>query len=176
MRSMSEWLASEETGEAFTHCISCKIPLPEIAAPWLVNKEFHRDECVLEYSICQGCRDRVTDQLSEESKEVVRTFLEKEIDWAERMREFMLSYELTERFDACISCRIPRSDMEGFGISALFDSDGTLIAQALPLLICRQCIGKITSSLSEQSRLTWRKFLDEHFDGPPDDSGFPGLL
>ncbi len=74
MRTMDEWLGSEETGEAFSHCLCCKLPLVEIAEPWRVNKEFARGECVLEYAICQPCRDFVTDQLSEESKEAVRGF------------------------------------------------------------------------------------------------------
>jgi hypothetical protein len=176
MRTMDEWLRSEETCGAFSHCICCQLPLSEIAARWLVNKEFHRGECVLEYAICQPCRDRVTDQLSEDSKETVRLFLEKEIDWEGWVRKFSLSYEATERFDECISCHTPRGELDGFGISALFDSDGQLIAGPLPLLICRGCIGRMTQSLSEGSRDVWRKFLAEHFTGPPSDSGFPGLL
>ncbi|RYD84935.1 MAG: hypothetical protein EOP84_04055 [Verrucomicrobiaceae bacterium] len=176
MRTMDEWLASEETGDAFSHCVRCKLPLPEIDAQWLVNKEIVRGECVLEYAICQPCRDHVTEQLSEESKESVRKFLESEIDWAARMKEFMLSHDLTERFGACIACRIPRNEMEGFGLSALFDSGGALVEGPLPLLICQSCIGRMTASISEESRAVWRKFLAENFAGPPSDSGFPGLL
>ena len=176
MRSMDEWLGSEETGERFSHCISCRLPLLEIDAPWLVNKEFHRGECVLEYAICQPCRDHVTDQLSEESKETVRKFLETEIDWEERVKEFMLSHDVTERFDTCISCRTPRKEVDGFGISALFDAGGQLVTGPLPLMICRGCIGRMTESLSESSREVWRQFLAAHFIGPPNDSGFPGLF
>ncbi len=173
---MDEWLGSDETGEPFTHCLCCKVPLVEIDAPWLVNKEFARGECVLEYAICQPCRDHVTDQLSEESKESVRMFLEKEIDWEARMKEFMLSHDLTERFDACIACRTPRGNLDGFGLSALFDSGGSVVAGPLPLLICQPCIARMTAPLPEKSREVWRKFLADHFTGPPNDSGFPGLL
>ncbi len=176
MRAMDEWLGSEETGEAFSHCLCCKLPLVEIDGPWLVNKEFRKEECVMEYAICQVCRDRVTDELSEESKEAVRGFLEKEIDWESRMREFMLSHQVVDRFDACIACRAPRAGLEGFGISALFDSGGSLVVGPLPLLICQPCVGRMTASLSEASRAVWRKFLADNFAGPPRDSGFPGLL
>lgn len=176
MRTMEEWLGSEETGEAFSHCVSCKLPLVEIAGPWLVNKEFRREECVMEYAICQECRDRVTDELSEESKEAVRGFLETEIDWESRMREFMLSHQLAERFDACIVCCAPRAELEGFGISALFDAGGSPVVGPLPLMICQSCVGRMTESLSEASREVWRKFLADNFTGPPEDSGFPGLL
>jgi hypothetical protein len=173
---MDEWLASEETGEAFSHCLCCKIPLVEVDGPWLVNKEFLGGECVLEYAICQPCRDRVTDQLSEESKESVRGFLEKEIDWEARMREFMLVHDPAERFDVCIACRMPREEMTGFGISALFDSGGSLVTGPLPLLICQPCVGRMTASMSDQSKEVWRKFIAGNFAGPHSDSGFPGLL
>jgi len=176
MRSLAEWMNSEETGEPFSHCLCCKLPLVEIDAPWLVNKEFARGECVLEYAVCQPCRDGVAGQFSEESKEAVRQFLEKEIDWDERTKEFMLSHDLTERFDSCIACRTRREELEGFGISALFDSGASLITGALPLLICQPCIGRMTANLSGQSREVWKTFLAEHFAGPPGDHGFPGLL
>ncbi len=176
MNRIEVWLVSEETGERFSHCVRCRLPLAEIAAPWLVNKEFHRGECVLEYAICQPCRDQVTDQLSEASKESVRRFLEHEIDWDARVGEFMLSHEISGRFDACISCRRPRAELDGFGISALFDAGGHLVTGPLPLLICRGCIARMTADLSVESREVWKTFLRKHFAGPDDDSGFPGLF
>jgi len=173
---MNEWLGSEESGVAFTHCLCCKVPLVEIDAPWLVNKEFLGGECVLEYAICQPCRDRVTDELSEDSKETVRHYLKNEIDWEARVKEFMMSHDLRERFDACIVCRAPRLELEGFGISALFDSGGSLVEGPLPLLICQPCVARMTAALSDDSREVWRNFLLKNFAGPPSDSGFSGFL
>lgn len=176
MRLMDDWLGSEETGGEFTHCMCCRFPLLEIAMPWLVNKEYHREECVLEYAICQGCRDQMTDRFSEESKEAARQFLEHEIDWEERVKEFMLAHNEVERFDACIACCTPRGAMEGFGISAIFDSGGKIVTGPLPLLICRSCIDRMSERLSATSREVWRDFLGEYFTGPASDSEFPGLF
>jgi hypothetical protein len=176
MRTMDQWFNSEETAQPFTHCLCCKVPLLEIDAPWLVNKEIICDECVLEYAICQPCRDEVSGRFSEESKASVRKFLETEIDWEERLKEFMLEHDVAARFHRCISCATPREELKRFGISALFDSSGALVTGPLPLLICQSCIGKMTSSFSAQSREVWRKFLSEHFAGPPSDSSFPGML
>ena len=176
MSTMDDWLNSEETGGPFSHCLCCQLPLVEIAGPWLVNKEFVRGECVLEYAICQLCRDIITEQLSEESKASVRHFLEQEIDWEGRMQEFMLSHDLTERFDSCIACRAPREEMDGYGISALFDSGGSLVTGPLPLLICRPCVSRMTENLSDKSREVWKTFLAKHFAGPPGDSGFSGWV
>lgn len=176
MRSVHEWLCSDETGEAFSHCVSCRLPLLEIDAPWLVNKDYFRDECVLEYAVCQPCRDRTSGGISEESKTAVRRFLETEIDWDARLAEFMASPDLVERFSRCIACRTPRELTDGYAISALCDSAGNLVTGPLPLMICRICINRMTESLSQQSRELWKQFLAEHFAGPPDDSAFPGLL
>jgi hypothetical protein len=176
MNSEEMCLCSEETGLPFSHCIHCQVPLLEIDAPWLVNKDYFRGECVLEYAICQPCRDRIATRISEDSKAAVRQFLEHEIDWAARLAEFMQMPDLSERFSKCIACRVPRTQMEGYGISVLFDSGGKLVSGPLPLLICRSCIGRMTALLSEESRGVWRQFVEEHFCGPPDASGFPGLL
>lgn len=176
MRSVDEWLCSEETGSAFYHCVRCRVPLLEIDAPWLVTKDYVGRECVLEYAVCQPCRDHVADCISEESKAAVRHFLEHEIDWDARVAEFMSVPDPVERFSHCIACRTPRELTDGFALSALFDSGGMLVAGPLPLLICQTCIARMTERLSEQSRDLWKQFLADHFTGPPDDRAFPGLL
>lgn len=152
------------------------MPLLEIDAPWLVNKDYFREECVLEYAVCQPCRDRTSGAISEESKTTVRRFLEHEIDWEARLAEFMESPDPAERFSHCIACRTPRDLIDGFAISALFDSGGKLVIGPLPLLICKCCVGNMTEKLSSQSRGLWKQFLEDHFPGPPDDNAFPGLL
>lgn len=177
MRPMDEWLQSEETGLPFSHCVSCRLPLLEIAAPWLVNKDYFRGECVLEYAVCQPCRNRVSERIPEASKAAIRRFLEGEIDWEARVAGFMAAPDPAERFSHCVACRKPREELDGFGISALFDSGGHLVTGPLPLLICRGCIARMTDLLCDESRAVWKQFLDDHFQGPPDDGpGFPGLL
>lgn len=175
MKSMESWLRSEETGAPFRQCVECRLPLLEIDAPWLVNKDYFRGECLMEYAICQVCRDRISAKISEESKAAVRRFLETAILWEERLAEFMLMADPAERFGACIACRTSRMDLEGYGVSALFDSGGHLTTGALPLLICRPCIGKMTAGLSDESRAVWKEFLAAHFPGPPDGSGGESL-
>ncbi len=167
MPEIDRWLASEEAGAPFSHCTRCDLPLVEIATPWLVNKEYHRGECVFEYALCQPCRDAVTADFSEESKRTVRDFLERAIDWNERLAQFMMLPDLARRFDSCIACGCESERLEGFGISAAFDGGGHLTEGPLPLLICSDCIGKATRNLSKATREAWQRFLEENFDGPP---------
>jgi hypothetical protein len=176
VRSIDEWLKSEETGESFCHCLCCKLPLVELATPWLVNKEYVGDECVMEYAICQPCRNALAGRMSEQSKHALQEFLKREIDWSARIAEFMMAYDLTERFDACIACRTERGQMRGFGISALFDSGGELVTGPLPVLICQPCIGRMMKGLSEESRKVWEDFLNKHFADSLGGQGFSGLF
>lgn len=171
-------LLSEETGESFCHCIRCRLPLAEIDASWLVTKEYRRGECILEYAICQPCRDEVAHLFSENSKKAVREFLETRIDWVRRLSEFMMDSTLESRFGACIACRSSRDEIAGYGISALFDSGGHLTEGPLPLLLCDDCLGNLAAALEPDSLVAWRRFLATHLEGPGDGSvhGTTGLL
>lgn len=166
-----QWLQSEETGEAFSHCIHCHFPLLEIDAPYLVSKEYRRSECVLEYALCQHCRDHLTQEFSAESKRAVRKFLETRIDWDARVREFMMDATLRCRIDACIACRTPREQLDGFVLSALFDADGELMIGPLPLILCSTCTQQLMHQLTPDTLALWHDFLNDHFPGPPDDDG-----
>jgi len=173
MRSTDAWLQSEEIGEPFRSCVECRLPLLEIDAPWLVNKDYFRNECVLEYAICKPCRDGIAMKISDESKAAVRQFLENEVDWNSRVAEFMDMHDPCERFSACIACRKPRESIERFAISALFDSGGYLTCGALPLLMCRECISRMTAELSDESRAVWKQFVDSHFSIAPGEGEEP---
>lgn len=164
-----KWFESVETDAPFLLCKVCIHPLV-FSDTWVVNKHYHRDECVMEYAVCEECRDGISGQFSEESKAAIRSFLENEIDWEQRMLDWMTLRNPVERLDYCIACRNPRSLMEGFAISAQFRHNGTLIEGALPLLMCSNCVARITSSLSQESREVWRDFVARHFEGPgPED-------
>jgi hypothetical protein len=182
MSMLSPWLLSEETGEPFRHCIHCRLPLDEIAVPWLVNKEYRRGECILEYAICQHCRDAVSAGFSEESKEAVRKFLEEEIDWAARIDALMDESSIELHLANCIRCHAPRETLTGFGISAQFDSSGELIQGPLPLLMCDDCTARLRERFTPESLEAWQRFLAEHFPGPPgdpetsQDTGLTGLM
>jgi len=173
--SMDErWLLSEETGFPFTHCIHCRLPLLELDRPWLINKDFHKGECTLEYAICEQCRDEFSEGLSEESKRAVRQFLENDIPWDERFETFLA--DPAKRFEQCVACECPREHAEGYATSVLLNHSGQVDFGPLPLLICSGCMEHMNENLSQATRDSWRRFLDEHFDSPPQLSSLPGLL
>jgi hypothetical protein len=165
MPELKKWFESVETDAPFDTCKVCIHPL-EFSESWVVNKHYHRDECVMEYAVCEECRDEVSGKFSEESKAAIRMFLEGEIDWEQRMLDWMALENAAERLDSCVACRMPRFLTEGYAISAQFRQDGSLIEGALPLLMCSDCVARITESLSPQSREVWRDFVARNFEGP----------
>jgi hypothetical protein len=154
---METWLLSNETDEPFRHCIACRMPLLELDRPWLVTKEYHHGECMLEYAICKQCRDEVTARIPETTKAAIRNFLKSEIDWPRRIDDF---FAHNNRFARCVACQTPREQTDGFAISALFDETGHLIEGPLPLLMCNPCCTRMKSLLCESSRQIWQEFVD----------------
>ena len=176
MSELSRWFDSVETDKPFKTCKVCDLPLPLASDAWLVSKHYHRNECVLEYAVCESCRDHVSEKFSESSKAAIRQFLESEIEWEQRMLDWMTLEKPAERMKHCVACRVPREQMEGFTISAQFEKNGTLIEGALPLLMCSSCISQVTASLSEKSRKVWQDFIAEYFEGPDADEFDLGIF
>lgn len=176
MRDLRRWFDSVETDRQFETCKVCEQLLPLAADTWVVNKHFHRAECVLEYAVCETCRDRISGDFSESSKAAIRDFLESEIDWEQRMLDWMTLPEPAARMDHCVACRTPREGMEGFTVSAQFRNDSSLIEGALPLLMCASCVSRITESMSGKSREIWQEFISRYFEGPDADEFDLGIF
>lgn len=166
MRDLQRWFDSVETDRAFEMCKVCDQLLPLAADTWVVNKHYHREECVMEYAVCEKCRDEVSALFSDSSKAAIRDFLETSIDWEQRMLDWMTLHNPVERLDHCVACRTARTEMQGFTISAQFRHDATLVEGALPLILCSGCVNVITESLSPESRKVWQEFVSEYFEGP----------
>ncbi|MDP4626362.1 MAG: hypothetical protein NWT08_14655 [Akkermansiaceae bacterium] len=166
MRELTQWFDSVETDRPFEICKVCAQLLPLAADSWVVNKHYHRGECTLEYAVCEKCRDNVSSEFSDSSKATIRNFLENEIEWENRLLEWMALENSADRLSKCVACSCPRSSTQGFSISAQFRHDGSLIDGALPLMLCSDCIAEITKSLSPESRSVWQNFISQHFEGP----------
>lgn len=168
---MDTWLLSDETGEPFRHCVACRMPLLELDRPWLITKEYQHGECVLEYAICQHCRDEVTVHIPEASKAAIRNFLNSEIDWTQRIDDF---FAHNDRFARCVACQSPREEIDGFALSAFFDETGQLIEGPLPLLMCTTCCTRMKSLLCETGQRVWQEFVDTHLN-PNQGDGWMGI-
>jgi hypothetical protein len=159
---------SVETGEPFRECIHCHCDLAASGRLYLVSKEIVHGECVLEYAICEQCRDELSDELSEESKERIQQMLEEGVDWQARFERTMEASEIDPFIETCIFCGAPRDEEKGYGLSGIF-LGGQLFPGPLPAIICANCSERIQQLLSKKTRDFWDRFSEEHFPGPPAD-------
>lgn len=176
MPTLQQWFASVETDRPFEICKVCEQLLPLAADTWVVNKHYHRKECIMEYAVCEQCRDGISDRFSESSKAAVRDFLEHHIDWEQRFLDWMELEKPEQRLDSCVSCDIPRPLTDGFTLSAQFNNHGEIIESALPFLMCAGCVAQITAALSPQSKQAWQDFIAEHFEGPDSENADFGFF
>jgi len=159
---------SVETGEAFRECIHCHCDLAESGRFYLVSKEMVRGECVLEYAICDECREEFSTELSEESRERIQSMLEDDVDWQGRFERTAGAGEIGPWIDSCIFCGAPRDEEKGYGLSGVF-LGGRLFPGPLPAIVCGECSERLQQQLSKKTRDFWDRFSEEHFPGPPAD-------
>ncbi|MFU8894461.1 MAG: hypothetical protein ACNA8L_12625 [Luteolibacter sp.] len=164
---IDHWLQSVETGREFEQCTKCACQLEATGEPWIVNKEWHRSECVMEYALCHHCRGDMQASISAESLEFVQKFFEEHIDPMRWLEQIGGNDDPASLIESCFACGQSRESAEAFGISAMFTAQGTLEIGPLPVMICQECSAKVEAGLSKQTRESWRRFVDENFPGPP---------
>jgi len=164
---IQDWLHSVEIGGEFERCTKCACQLAATGQPWIVNKEWHRGECVMEYALCQSCREGMQASISAESLRFVQSFFESHIDPMRFFEHIGADEDPAALIESCFACGELREVAEGFGISAMFRGPGTLEIGPLPVLMCSQCSAKLESGLSKQTRESWQRFVEENFPGPP---------
>ncbi len=162
---------SFETNAAFTNCCDCKCELLSSAQMYMVQKSFSKDECVLEFALCDACKEKLDQQISKESREAIYDFLFDnttilEPNVIDSTADPMLQLE------ECLACGKQRRDCNGYTYSGLFV--GThLVPGPLPMMICDDCQGLIAENMSDHTRDMKEKFYADHFPGPPSEADLP---
>lgn len=162
---------SLETDAPFTHCCDCGCELLQSAQMYMVQKNFDRNECVMEYALCNGCKENLDKQISNKSKESLFDFL---FDHAE-MVEAPVDYtaeEALKQIEECLTCGKDRSSCSNYTYSGLF-LGSILIPGPMPMMICGGCQEKIAEGLSEETKDVRDKFFEENFPGPPSEMDLP---
>ena len=169
----------------FVRCIHCEVPLLEANA-YVVQKRMVGDESVFEMALCERCCGGI--QYSEETKEKITEYMAKffehravkllessdgphVIDVSEVEDEETGQAMTRECLDYCLICRTPRSECHRYSATAHCRLQ-ELIAQIspvsrTPLMVCDKCELGMAELISKETRDSWDRFVEEHFDGPP---------
>ena len=162
---------SYETGEAFTECCDCGCNLHDVDI-YIINQSFAANECIFECAMCLQCRERMNEQLSENSRVAMFDFMHDHADMESRQERLSNNSETEAYIESCITCGKHRSEAKTFTLGAMFSGDH-LIKGPFPLIICDDCEGKMAAIISDETRKFWDDYIAEHFPGPPSEIDLP---
>ena len=190
-------LWSEYSGVPFVRCIDCEVPLLEANA-YLIQKKFVAGEAIFEMAMCERCRDRMAQAYSEETRRNIIAYMAEQFcrnaaadtegDEGEEPRVVEISEiedpeegarMLRRCLDYCLMCGTERKKCHRYSLAGLC-RDNEVVAQVTPVsqtpvMVCDKCEQGMDNLISQQTRDSWDRFVEEHFDGPPGvESDVPG--
>lgn len=178
---------SEYSGKPFLKCIDCEVPLAECNV-YVVQKRIVAGETIFEMAICERCRDRMTAEYSEETKRNITAYMSEQFqkraieDLGETEGPQLIEVSeidepeegnamLKRCVDYCLICGTERSKCHRYSLAGLC-RDSEIVVQITPvsrtpLMVCEKCELAMSNLVSQKTRESWDRFVEEHFDGPP---------
>lgn len=138
----------------FKTCTRCGEGLVDFEEGYRVSKVVRRGEVIFEYALCAPCLRRMMDEASEESKKA--------------LMEFQTSrFRHVSGFDECALCdsQWPEVEPKEYGLVGICVGEGLAESN----LICGSCMEAMSECLSEKTRRSWDRFVEENFPGVPAD-------
>lgn len=155
-----------------------------------VKKRIVGGEAVIEMAMCLNCQKKQVEAMSEETRENVTAFVNKSHrarmaknfpDAEEKSAQIIVVDEIEDPdegqtllnrcTDHCFVCGIERSKCHRYSLDGTCQ-ESKLIVQVTPvgqtpLMICDGCEQQMAELISQKTRDSWDRFMEEHFDGPP---------
>ncbi|MBK1791459.1 hypothetical protein [Persicirhabdus sediminis] len=156
---------SAETDEVFRQCIHCECQLTT-AGLFMVSKAYRGDECTFEYAICMDCREKIHNELSDDSRVAMFDFMHDRVNMPQREEKYKNAANYQLQLDSCATCGLDRQLAESYSTAAVFHN-GLMLTGAFPLMICSSCEEEVYQCLSDHTKDVWDKFINDHFPGPP---------
>ena len=112
----------------------------------------------MEYALCDHCRTKMMEEFSQESKKRLAQFQDEEVT-------------LDRGLESCAVCNVSRhaKGMDDFVITGVCEGISLLHS----VMICGKCGDTVQGMISQKTRDTWRRFVDDNFPGPPPDDSLP---
>lgn len=171
----------------FRSCLKCKVPLIE-ANSFVIQKRVVGEETVFEMAMCERCREAMTAEFSEETRQNLTNHMNEQLQEAAEKLAAEANEDgeivvvqidddevgqkmMNDSIDHCMMCEKSRFECHRYSLLSLC-SDDKLIAQVTPvvrtpMMMCEDCEGSMSDLISQKTRDQWNDFVAEHFDGPP---------
>ncbi|MCA9033698.1 MAG: hypothetical protein KDA91_01150 [Planctomycetaceae bacterium] len=172
----------------FVECVDCGKSL-DSSFVYTIQKRIVAGEHVFEMAMCSDCRGRLTETFSRESTAALHSRM------AECFRARVIGSDmnpvdtecpgddegptnpmtdeilLDRCLNYCVMCECPRETCHRYSLAGLFSAAKLVLQTSAigqsPVMMCNDCESSMSSLVSQQTRDSWDRFIDEHFDGPP---------
>lgn len=161
----------------FQNCVCCQCDLPQASA-YVIQKQFVRNEVVLEMAICQACRQELSESFSEETRDRIGKKLAENAQnsaSSHRSTEYSLisPADLLHRFmNRCFLCGRARETSNRYSLTGLFCGDQIAVQYSppsqSPVMVCEGCEKGYVGLLSQKTRDTWERFVEQFLGDPPE--------
>lgn len=158
----------------FRACSICNRDLAE--SEYFIERIFHHAEPIVEMAICTPCRLRHASELSAESQQRIRHFLQTRIRTdarSERLGAVTQFDEMGPWLDECLVSGLKATECPYRSIYAACYGDELMLSTELPFMVSGQVAEELQELLSEQTRRACEDFLGTHFGMPPEFSDSP---
>ena len=150
-------------GRPFLICTTCGERLKDFSDGYVINKNFHGDEVIMESALCLPCYTNLAEGFSPESIEAI-------MEW-QFTRSRDTENDPQNNDYECEFCEATR--VEALNNRSYFQliclCRGELMLEP-PKYICEDCQLAMNEKLSLHTRRRRQKFIDDHFPGLPADS------
>ncbi len=147
-----EELWSFETGAPIQSCALCNCDLFTEGKNYLIEKAFKSNEVIFEYAMCTECREKLSGELSEQSKKLIDHYFSEHVDFEQRRLECLEAYGLdyARWVERCLVKDKPRSKCREYQLYA-WCIDRDIVFTGMPYMLSSDCIDDILELLSEET-------------------------
>ncbi len=146
-----ELLYSDYHKDPFQSCLKCDRSLQDIQGIYEIQKIYRQGRPIWEHAICSECGEDLVQDYSDESLENINEFMAKLDLHSETMKE-------------CHLCESGVKTGEEHMISALCRREDMILP---PMILCIDCLDRLNSKLSDETRDSWDDFIKENVPGMP---------
>lgn len=151
----------------FTNCVDCDCNLIESGRLYGIERVFRGTEPIMEMAICEVCRNKISEELSQESQMRMNAFVEERCDWEKRFEQAQEwdGSEIERWLDHCALLKIPAEECKEYQLAAI--CRGNLMSiDLLPIMISGAASEEMQKLMSKKTRDRLGEMVGDFFGMP----------
>lgn len=144
---------SFETGSLFARCALCSSDLLQEGSNYVIEKAMAQGEVIFEHAICLDCRDKMYDELSLKSRQLIENYFSEHVDISQRCHKMMENHGMNpdKWLDHCLVKGTAVSTLDEYQMYG-YCVDSDLVFNEAPYVLSSQVIEDLLELISPETR------------------------